>query len=176
MNKIIRQKQVDARKNNLPTKGAYTLIISEIDRLKGNKDPWTQTLQTGDPSDDVVIKVMEKMLKSELERVKLGGEPDYPLQEVLNDLLPKVEVMSEQTAAQRAGDQNPIVGSSAGSSPRTGAGRFADGGDADGERPVPGVGVASRDGDLILFGERQQAGVQTLSQVERAAARQHQAD
>lgn len=35
-------------------------------------------------------------MKSELERVKLGGEPDYPLQEVLNDLLPKIQVMSEQ--------------------------------------------------------------------------------
>lgn len=77
MNKIIRERQVDARKNNLPTKAAYTLIISEIDRLKGNKDPWTQTLQTGNPSDEVVIKVMERMLKSELERVKLGGTPDF---------------------------------------------------------------------------------------------------
>lgn len=79
---------------------AYTLILGELSRLKGTKDPWTQVLQTGNPSDEVTQNVLETMRKSEQERVRLGGAEDLVLMVVLDKEYPPAEIASEETIRQ----------------------------------------------------------------------------
>ena len=88
----------------------------------------------------------------------------------------EVEVPAENAAAERAGDEDPVAGPGAAAAERPAAGHFAQQGDADRQRPVPSVGVAAGDGQVILFGQRQHALVQRHGQFHAARPRQCHGD
>lgn len=84
----LRKNWIVARKAKSPEIGSYALIIGELDRLKGTKDKWTKTLQTGNPEDLIVRKICDELRKGEAEKQTLGVEFDYVLLDVLDREVP----------------------------------------------------------------------------------------
>lgn len=94
--RTIRRNWTQARKARSVEVPAYALIIGELDRLKGKKDVWTNTLQDGkDFADLVVKKVCEGLREMEQEKMDRGVEPDSLLLSVLDREVPLAEQVSE---------------------------------------------------------------------------------
>lgn len=90
----LRKNWIVARKAKSPEIGSYALIIGELDRLKGTKDKWTKTLQTGNPEDLIVRKICDELRKGEAEKQSLGVEFDRVLLDVLDREVPLVVKMT----------------------------------------------------------------------------------
>ena len=69
----------------------------------------------------------------------------------------EIEVMAEDAAAERAGDDDAVAGPGPAAEERTAGGRSAQEGDAQGQRAVPGIRVAAGNRQIVRFRQRQEA-------------------
>ena len=85
----IKVEQIKARKaGNKENLAAYNILLGELARLQGSKDPWTNTLQTSDLSDEVTKKVLKRVQVQELELLKLTEQTKSTLSIILDTLVP----------------------------------------------------------------------------------------
>src|SRR5207245_10612716 len=84
----------------------------------------------------------------------------------------EVEMLAEQTAAERAGDEQPVAGPGAAAEHGALGSGFAEQGYGDDEAAVPAIGVAAADGGAEGVGHVAEALVQFLGEGCAGAARQ----
>jgi hypothetical protein len=88
----------------------------------------------------------------------------------------EIEMLSENAAAETTTREDHVSRASPMASPAAVGRRFTDRRDADGERPVPAIGIAASDRNLKSIRQREKAFVELLSQRQRVVAGKNQAN